>query len=556
MRAAAAAKFDDIKAQASPKYAAARAQARADMEVAKQVAATYTLALTNQWVDVKEKIKTGVLSLDYSLEAKLTAFGSYTLSDLPHPPLPLHTFFWLWVIFFLYLYSAFVSLPTDPLVAGLHGYVNFVFIAAGGVGTLMLMRGYTIRAAAKFHPMTLEDAFSLPAYKSSCCKAIAREFYLSAPHLLSIGGMLLGVTFIEVVLACYAIPQFVVPSNLTKPLSDAALLVLPASVLLLLALVLIRAYAPVDLVYQYSAILGKDVYEADFKAGTAKGARFCVLGFGLGMLFLNGALYKAQWALDEGVGLPAEVEARLLPLCRFTFQLVIWFFIPICFVGLTAIVSTIKRGLWVYPAWGKPNPLDKEGKPLPTYERAAAKAYAEGTWAAFQKGKARRGFGLWFCSTAVLCGVCLLIPPWAVFYAATETTAVACDVALETRFLALETPVGEVAKSIADGIIAGIPQLCTFLEAKTALACPADVPLDGYELRLERLDDFDLDLDKACGAAYTLNFWMKTMLFGLLVHLPAAMVAWHLINRYTMLMHLKDINAGRTTETAAKKALV
>ena len=67
------------------------------------------------------------------------------------------------------------------------------------------------------------------------------------------------------------------------------------------------------------------------------------------------------------------------------------------------------------------------------------------------------------------------------------------------------------------------------------------------DLGLDHLKQYHnrVDWAIACETAEGVQFWMKTMLFGLIVHLPAAMTAWHLVHRYTTLMQVKDVLAGR-----------
>ena len=491
--------------------------------------------------------KKGSLLEDLKTEVSAT-LDSHKLKESIPPALPVMLFSWTILIAVLGTYSFFVTLPIDPVLTPLHGWVNFVFFAAGGVGSLMIIYAFMIRAAVKYHPAKLDQMFELPQYEWGSSKCYHREMYLSVPHLLSVGGMLLGVTFLEVTLACYYIPQFVAPPGVTSPLSASAGMLIVPAVLLLVAMVLLRLYVPNDLYTLYFGLLEKPAFEAEWAKGVGKGTIGCFLGFGIGMLFLDGALYKCGWAFEEGLGLPADVEADLLPVLDLVITAVKVFFIPICFVGLTAIVATTKRGLWLYPDYGK------AGSTKPTYEQAAAAAYKAGAWEKFQKSKGRRTFFIFFCSTAVLIGVIALIPPWAVFFTASNTIAGACDAGLAAQTIALDTPVGEMTKTICDGILASVPAVQTLLNEQLGTTITVSPTLTLADINA-KLAEVPLDVDQACATAYTVNFWMFTMLFGLIVHLPAAMSAWHLLGRYTMLMQAKDALGGRVP-SSSKKALV
>jgi len=309
------------------------------------------------------------------------------------------------------------------------------------------------------------------------------------------------------------------------------------------AMIMVRRAATIDICYLYTSILEKTAFADEWKRGTSRGALFCVLGFGLGMLCLDGGLYKAGWEFEGGIGMSKEVEASLLPTIDLFFSLVKWFFVPICFVGLSAIVATIRRGLYVYPGWGK-YPTNKDGSVKPSYEMDAAAAFAEGTFAEFRKIRYKRWFLTFFCSTAVLLGVAVLIPFWTFFYfAVTQPVKAACEAYAEgAAAVALPLPVGEMTSAIADGILYGIPVVCDFVP----WLCGAigTVP-STYWSSIEELSQYPVDLDKACEVAIGVDYWMKVMLFGLILHLPAAMSAWHLLSRYTMLMQVQDTLAER-----------
>merc|ERR1711998_80828 len=106
--------------------------------------------------------------------------------------------------------------------------------------------------------------------------------------MIAIGGMLLGVTFLEATAACAYLPDltFVAEPVHTTALSTSAKMLLPAAVVLLIAMVLLRLFVPVDLFYLYSSVIEK--HDVEFGKGTSRGAVFCIVGFGLGMLALDG----------------------------------------------------------------------------------------------------------------------------------------------------------------------------------------------------------------------------------------------------------------------------
>lgn len=504
-------------------------EAQEDLEAVMNKVESFTKALKAHLKDCWDN--RSELCADFKKEAKL-AFSSgqaylHTAKAELTPAFPLMLFVWTFAIGVLGAYSFFVTLPTDLLVAGLHGYVNFVFVAAAGIGTLMCLHGFMTRAAIKYYPEKLEVMWKCESYAWASSKWYMREKYLSVPHILAIGGMLLAITFVEVTAIAYVLPRLFAPSTITAPLASSAGKLLPAAVLLLVCMIAIRQAMPIDIASLYSGIISKPAFEAEFGKNTGRGAIVCFLGFGIGMLFLDGALFKAAWEFTDGSGLPANVDAQLLPVVDFIFNLVKIFFVPICFIGLSAIVGTVKRGLWLYPEYGK------IGSTKPTYEMAAAAAYKEGKWKEFKKAKDRRTFLLFFCSTSVLIGVAVLIPLWAIFYFASSTVDAACDVRGTARLIDMATPDGEVTGAIADAVLEG----GKWVSAKLGY--------DTTSYTYAQLGNFGLDVPKACDVADGVNFWMLTMFFGLFVHLPAAMSAWHLLNRYTTIMHIKDVLAGR-----------
>ena len=94
-------------------------------------------------------------------------FATYKAGVEP-PPFPVMIFAWTFLVSILWLYSVFVSLPVDALVASLHGYVNFVFFAAGGIGAVTMRGKYQAR---------LER---MPRARSRL-RTIARSWCLSLP---------------------------------------------------------------------------------------------------------------------------------------------------------------------------------------------------------------------------------------------------------------------------------------------------------------------------------------------------------------------------------------
>jgi len=533
-----------VSVSASVDTAAIKAKAGAIGAKAESEFYSFKAALDKQY----QEFKGSKMVADFVEETK-AAFKShkFTLAAEHVSPFPIKIFLWTFLVGLLWLYSVFVTFPTDPLVTSLHLYVDLVFFCAGGVGAVMWIFGTYTRALFKYYPEKLAALWELPETKGKCSRFCKQEMYLSFPHLISIGGMLLAVTFLELVVLLYFGPQFLAPNYLTELSETAGLLIVPA-VLLVVAMISVRLAVPIDMLYLYQSVVNTPKFEDEFKVGTSKGATRCILGFGIGMLFLDGGLYKTAWAFSDGIGLPAETEAALLPTIDMFFSLDKWFFVPICFVGLSAIVVTIKRGLWVYPNYGQPF---KEGaKTYPSYDEVAAKAFKEGKWAEFCKSRDRKWLFLFLASTAVLIGVAALIPAWTLWYfGVTEPAATACDLGLAAREVSIAAaPLGEITTAWTAGLVAGVPQLCELVP----WLCSAIGTISEKTYTLDTLKELPLDIDKACEVAYAVNFWGKTMLLGLLIHLPAAMVAWHLVNRYTTLMTIKDIAAGRTAPPGSK----
>jgi len=518
--------MDRMKFFESPTVAAEVAAAKDQFE-------TFGKALKTQYQDfVKEK--------GWSFASlKKEACTTFTTAKEAIPPFPLMLFVLTCLVALTGVYVWVVSLPVDILSLGLHAYTDFVFFAAGGVGSLMLLYAFMVRTAAKYMPSKLNEMWEIPAYKWKSSRCYKHELYLSVPHIIAVGGMLLGVTFLEVVAACAYLPAYVAPPQWTAQLSASASAVLPAAAILCVLMILIRYYVPLDLFVLYSWIVSKPAYEAEFKKGTGKGALVCFFGFAIGMLFLDGALYKTGWEFKKGMGLPSGYEAELLPHIDFLVSLVKIFFLPVCFLGATAIFCTVKRGLYLYPEYGKPDSERKTTKP--TYDEDAAAAYKAGTWEAFVKARKKRTFGLYFASTGVLLGVVVLIPIWGLAYVGSSTVSAACDVRGAENFINMHTNVGEVTKSVSDGLLKG----GAWIEEKLGLEAPS------FDVGLDELKKQYIDWEVACDTAEGVHFWTKTMLFGLLIHLPAAMTAWHLVNRYTMLMNVKDVLAGRVPTPAA-----
>jgi len=58
------------------------------------------------------------------------------------------------------------------------------------------------------------------------------------------------------------------------------------------------------------------------------------------------------------------------------------------------------------------------------------------------------------------------------------------------------------------------------------------------------------------GGLYGLHFWIKTMFTGLFLHLPPAVVTWHLVNRYATIMNVQTANIEREMVSLGGKALL
>ena len=55
----------------------------------------------------------------------------FTLAAEHVSPFPIKIFLWTFLVGLLWLYSVFVTFPTDPLITSLHLYVDLVFFCAG-----------------------------------------------------------------------------------------------------------------------------------------------------------------------------------------------------------------------------------------------------------------------------------------------------------------------------------------------------------------------------------------------------------------------------------------
>ena len=84
----------------------------------------------------------------------------------------------------------------------------------------------------------------------------------------------------------------------------------------------------------------------------------------------------------------------------------------------------------------------------------------------------------------------------------------ACDVALTTRYLDLNTPLGDVTKAICDGILQAVYAIQGLLQDKVP-SLGIEQPATMYTL--PELGELPLDVDQACETAYAVNFWMLTM---------------------------------------------
>ena len=112
---------------------------------------------------------------------------------------------------------------------------------------------------------------------------------------------------------------------------------------------------------------------------------------------------------------------------------------------------------------------------------------------------------LFVCSTAVLLGVAVLIPIWTMFYVASSTVDAACDAGAAAGAINMNTPVGEVTKSIQGGILEGSKWVSSKL---------GDLGFPPTDITFPKLSDYPIDYAKACDVADGVNFWSLTMCVG------------------------------------------
>jgi len=369
----------------------------------------------------------------------------------------------------LSLQSTHATSLIAPLLADYSGRlillfgVNGVFFCCASLGCLMIMQALVIRR--KFIDKTIDSSFEASQlYEKPKRQDMYREmWYLSGPHVLSICGLCMGITFF-LVMTIYSL--------IVAHTSGAASYLWIPSVVLLGAMIYIRIYVKEGTEELYANLKS----ESELIKGTGKGAVTSLVYFAIGMLLLDAPLFVAplEYSYDCGVygtifqtactgfGLPPVLEAQLVVILEAVFFWTKIFYVPICFVGLTAIVGTLQLGAWVGPDESRPCCSVKSH-----YKSALKKAIDAGTYEQFHKTRVRNGYLLQTLNIGVLIGVCVLIPIYTVVYIGVKGAKDSCDLVTASaqyvpaltqgavEFVDDATPVVEFAKAIATSVMAG-----------------------------------------------------------------------------------------------------
>ena len=199
------------------------------------------------------------------------------------------------------------SRTTAVLAAVRVGYgvaFNAVFGVCACVSALMTAQALALRVALKHCPALIDDLFALRGVSSPLLREALRDLYLSWPHLLCIGGLILS-GLLLVATAAYA----GLASRLSAP---AYLLCLGSSTVLVAASLGVRSCVTNDLVIVYTRLLCKGpAFEDALLRNTPAGASRCLLLFGVAMLLLDAPLFIAPGAYAAGLGLPPALGAPL-----------------------------------------------------------------------------------------------------------------------------------------------------------------------------------------------------------------------------------------------------
>jgi len=380
--------------------------------------------------------------------------------------------------------------------------VNIIFCCAAGVGCVLVMHSLVIRK--QFINKTVDTLFEAANLADHPEKQDRyREImYLSGPHLFSIAGLVMGMTFFFV---------FTAYSVLVSHTSSAASYLWLAFAALLVAMVYLRLYAKEATEVLYANLKN----EAELIKGTGKGATSCLVCFAIGMLLLDAPLFIAPLEYSyncgtygtifrtacTGFGLPPFIEEQLVPILDAIWFYTTIFYVPICFVGLGSIVGVIRLGAWVGPNNSRPCCSVKTD-----YKSAVAQALSAGDWPNFKKTRVQRGYVLQFLNLGVLVGVSALIPIYTVAYLGVRSAYTSCAIIKNTApdllpmlsqnaqstLYQLEPLVAQ-AKAVAVGALA----------AKNAYPdSPLSARLEAMKIDqaslMSQTDLFEIDLQPAC----------------------------------------------------------
>ena len=317
-----------------------------------------------------------------------------------------------------------IGIRTTVDLAGLV-MLNAFFGAAFLVAMLMAMHALAVRSVAS--RKVIGQSFALRG-SWACTATIVRELYLSAPHLIAMSGLLLALLllFLTCIVALFA-----------GNVSASTWLLVGCALLLSFVMLRVRRGTIGYTAYLYERVLSSPALQMDADAivGTRLGAipcgaQLCFLGFGLGMLLLDGALFYAGWVFDEdGTSLPPLIDGSVRSAYVTVILVAKLAFVPVCFLGLTSIVCIIRRGGWIVPGWYK--------KAL--YEEDVSMAVQAGTFGSFRAHKERKTVLFHVLAFGTLFGVLLLIPLLAIaIFAVTQFAASSCG-AIDVPLAVLDT---------------------------------------------------------------------------------------------------------------------
>jgi len=358
-------------------------------------------------------------------------------------------------------------------------------------------------AAAADRAKTTYESLSAEAQRKA---SRMREMYLISLHIISISAMQMSVNLL---VAFAALSWYY---SLTPLLVIGALLLVGAALAM-------RWQVGLDISYLYAYVFDVDERIKGLPWGQVRMLLFTAIG----MLLLDGGLFKAadsflpkdDGSYGGGTGLPGDIEATLL----WWWDSVFWWVkagtFPICFLGLSANIASIRRGAYIQPTC--------DGKCCggkPHYRADAEAALKGGTWETFQKGKKKRTTAAVVIFAATFAGVLLLIPVYWVVYSVITAYIGFCPTE-ENPTSTLPIDLDAVGK-----LLPGTPD--------AYFAAVGTVDINGFTTY-------------TCKAFDNLSYWLYVTLVGLFMHLPGIGGGWSLLNRYTMIMSAIDAQISPTS---------